>query len=621
MTEPRQADSALQQTGPQRRPTAAAAQIETSLESTLRRQHLQHLRVALVALTLGRLASRPGPWNIWGLDPSIMNAVVICLILTLLAMTWHRNANPNALGLMGVALLVVGVMPKATGLGGLSNDISFISLASLMVWAPTLVAPQHMRAVLIFASCAVVGTAILEQLGVTDKLVARGGGTWEPASFGQAVALLYLGLGTFLLIARLVTTQALLREETSRALRAEAAESRFLANMSHEIRNPLNGMMGLLRHMSVDSDIHRIHQDSKDALMAADVLLRVVNDALDFKSLESGALRLRPEPTDLHKLVKSLGSFISSWADDTAIEWCKQTNAEPLPQFVLCDGVRIMQIAWNLVSNAFKFTHSGSVTTNASYNYSNGTLRFEVTDTGPGMSDDVVAELFKPFHQSDARKKANFGSTGLGLAITKQLVEQMGGTITVSSTPGVGSAFTVIVPMPITQGPAVSCALIDPHTDNSAAGRWPNRATSAEVLVTPLTGHRLLVVDDDIINLKAARRGLEMVGAEVVLASSAQEALHQLAKTHIDAVITDISMPGMDGEDLLAAVQRTHPELPVAALTGNVLAADVERYLNLGFATVLEKPLDPRRLSELGQIISGSTVAETLPAASLKHET
>lgn len=373
---------------------------------------------------------------------------------------------------------------------------------------------------------------------------------------------------------------------------AREAESRFLSNMSHEIRNPLNGVIGMLNELQHSS---RLDDDDRATLAAArassDQVLRIVNDILDLKKITEGKLELNIESVDLHKLARDTSPTAEKFAATKGIQYINNTPNPNSPRFVMLDLQRFTQVLFNLTANALKFTESGSVTFDGYYQ--EGQLILKITDTGIGMTPEQAQNLFKRFVQADSGISKKYGGTGLGLAITGELVELMGGTIDVQSEPGKGSVFTVSIPAPV---------------DEERERRWRSGETrdadSASQQHVALSGLKILCVDDSSINLKVLSRPLQRAGATVEAVLSGAEALEQLDSNGFDLVITDISMPEMDGEALLEHIRERHPDLPVIALTGNVLQSDVQRYESLGFNGVLAKPLEvPLLLGKVSELL------------------
>lgn len=380
------------------------------------------------------------------------------------------------------------------------------------------------------------------------------------------------------------------QQDYARLRKAQEAESRLLSNMSHEMRNPLNGMLGLLHNAIEESDPQLIKSQLQTALVAGEQLHKIVDDILDIKKMEAGEFKLVNEPFDYLSLGESLRRLIGGLAAQKNIDIQFELGSDRFPRFVIGDKVRITQIVHNLLGNAIKFTpENGCVITTQSYDYDTETVTFKVQDSGIGMTPETMSILFTRFKQADDGSTKQHQGTGLGLAITKRLLDLGGGTIEVESEPGEGSTFTVKAPLPV-----------DWERENA----WLEGKVAEVTPVTPAAAPvirdvRVLCVDDSRINLKVASRPLIKAGAQVEAVLSGKEALALLESRDFDIVISDISMPEMDGEELQQHIRQIRPELPVVALTGNVLEDDVERYLANGFVAALAKPLDVDRLFEV----------------------
>lgn len=381
----------------------------------------------------------------------------------------------------------------------------------------------------------------------------------------------------------------------NRAEHALLAESRFLSNMSHEIRNPLNGVLGMVSHALDETREPAIKDMLETASAAGGHLLSIVDDILDFKKIEEGEFTLASESFDFHEASRLMRQIYLRNAKDHGVDFEFASNLADLPRFVIADRKRLTQVLMNLISNAIKFTpEGGKVTLSSSYGHHQQTLRFSVQDTGLGMSADTLAHLFERFKQGNDGTTKQFKGTGLGLAITKELVNLMGGSISVESAPGEGSTFVVEVPLKIDEDRE---RLQDERAEATAA------ITAMEHI--DLRGIRVLCVDDCNINLMVLDKPLRRAGADVTLANSARQALSLLSSDRFDLVLTDISMPDMDGEEMYRRLIASGSDVPVVAITANVLRADIERYMSSGFAATLPKPIHAKRLigivSEFGK--------------------
>ena len=364
---------------------------------------------------------------------------------------------------------------------------------------------------------------------------------------------------------------ARVRELAERAEAASRAKSTFLATISHEIRTPLNGVLGVAELLSST----RLSGEQQDLLgtisEAGQSLLAVIYDVLDFSKIEAGQLRLDSAPFDLREVVETVGQLFVAGASEKGLAldvgWPAQAH-----RCYLGDAVRLKQVLSNLVSNAVKFTPEGRVRIEVEVNGGpeRGDLMLRVVDTGIGLTHEQASRLFLPFSQGDASTTRRFGGTGLGLVISRRLVEAMGGTIGLESEPGRGSTFWVRLSLPIS-------ALVPESSPTSPGG------------TVRFTG-RVLVAEDNPVNMLVARRMLTKLGIEVLEAKDGQEALALLETTTVNVVFTDLHMPEVDGYALAKALRSKGITTPIVAVTANVIPEDRARCLAVGMNDSVSKP-------------------------------
>ena len=391
-----------------------------------------------------------------------------------------------------------------------------------------------------------------------------------------------------------------LREARTEAEAASQAKSAFLANMSHELRTPFNGMLGMLALL--DSD--RLDAEQADYLRtareSATHLLDLLNDILDISKLESGRLDIVPHALDFHRLLRDVQALMALSAEAKGLTLRVQVAPE-LPPWVMADGKRLKQILFNLMSNAVKFTDAGEVSLTVSTRPAPADalgaepmheLRFEVRDTGIGMSDGMRARLFQRFSQGDDSTSRRFGGTGLGLEISRSLARMMGGDITVDSQPGTGSVFTLSLDLPGARPDRLE-ALVAPaalvtsaRTDGHDAGE----------------GLDLLVADDHPVNRKFLTILLRRMGHRVRLAGNGAEAVALVKAQVPDLVFMDVHMPVQDGLQATRAL-RAEPApvsgVPIVALTADAFADTRQRVLDAGMNNFLSKPVQPDDIEAL----------------------
>ena len=403
-----------------------------------------------------------------------------------------------------------------------------------------------------------------------------------------AALLALLGIGGVALTIYQRRISRRLREAQERAEAANRAKSSFLAVMSHELRTPLNGMLGLAQVLRGDSltPVQREHVDL--ILDSGDTLMVLLNDILDLSKIEAGKLEIAPTPGDLVQTCARLIGGYQPTAREKDITLAFRVEGKP-PGPLLFDAVRVRQCLTNLVSNALKFTNGGSVEVvlSCAPDLVSGRqrVRLQVLDTGIGMNEATLAKLFGAFTQADASTTRNFGGTGLGLNITRRLVEMMGGEIVAESREGQGSVFTIEI-------------LADAAT-NAAPTREPALdETPEEPSFTALQGRKVLVVDDHPVNRRVIRLFLTPFDCELIEVENGLQALEALDREVVDIVLMDVNMPVMDG---LEATRRLRADprfarLPVIALTADVMSAQIRTCLDAGTDAHVAKPIDLRNL-------------------------
>lgn len=442
-----------------------------------------------------------------------------------------------------------------------------------------------------------VGLVML--LSVVDaRIQAAFPASATPGEYGVHLILVAVAMVSLVVARETAVEKARNEAKSHNEARAQAeasneAKSAVLASMSHEIRTPLHGILGNVELMLGDTQNEALRSRLRTVQSSGELLLSIIEDVLDVARIESGFITLRPASVRPRDLVYNVLEMLYARAAQQSVA---VQAGEVIPgdaEWVALDPQRTRQVLLNIVGNAIKFTPPGG-SVQVSSVVRGGLWSVTVRDTGIGIPDEKLQAIFEPFVQVEGRTQRRHGGTGLGLSICRHLVKQMGGTISVQSTEGVGSTFTVAIPVEAVPAPAHEDGAETP-ADSAVSSASPS---PSEVPASPLT---VLVADDNPVNRQVLDAMLQRLGHRVVLAVDGQDAVAQCRQQPVDCVLMDIEMPVLDGLSA-TRVLRAQPitaGIPVFAVTASVLPEDRARAEAAGMTGFVPKPVRSRDLSAL----------------------
>ncbi len=560
-------------------------------ERVVRLTDIMHTRRGQVRFRLGIAAAVIVFYSAsLGLRTTMIWAVVYGVLQLFEALVFTRTATRRlvesrvgyvgALALITLNLTVFGALamiwPFASGPWGVTNAAFLLAGAMLNSVLTTQVSYAAFRASIIPLSIYAAALPFLSLYIRASPDVALG------IAVG-ATLLVFSVVKLWREAHRIRIAEKIARADAERR-RAEAeaaveAKSAFVAMVSHELRTPISAILAGAGELErISGGVGRSH--ARLISDAGDMMRTLLNDLLDLAKLDAGRMSVETVPFDFRALMADQMRFWRAEAMKKNVA-LRLTGARSAPAWVAGDPTRIRQVLNNLLSNALKFTDTGSVTVSlegCSADDNRRTLKIAVTDTGSGMTPEQMERLFQPFEQAELSIARTHGGTGLGLVISRELVRMMGGDIAVESVHGAGSTFTATLVVQPAEAP---------HTE------------AIESAVGTTQTLRILIVDDHEVNRRAISLMLEPLGAEVTLAVSGSEALERLAVQPLDIVLMDVNMPDMNGREAverLRALAGPNRSIPVIAVTGATEASDIHACLAAGMNDWVAKPIDAGQL-------------------------
>ncbi|MFD2999977.1 ATP-binding protein [Pontibacter toksunensis] len=419
--------------------------------------------------------------------------------------------------------------------------------------------------------------------------------SWNARAVAKETSMVLLLIGIFGLVAGVAFIILILRDITrsnnyktklikaqKEAVQLARAKEAFVANMSHEMRTPLNVILGFSQQLRHTPLLPQQEEHLQAVNGAGEHLLHIVNDVLDLSKIEAGKLHINHTTFSLKQMLKEVEQAFALKASSKRVHFLFRAD-ETIPDTLQGDALRLKQVLFNLVDNAIKFTHQGQVLVGLrlkSIRRTRVVLSIAVSDTGIGIPEDRIQDVFGEFNQADSSILRKYGGTGLGLSISRKLVEMLGGTLSLHSVVGKGTTFTFVLPLQVSKE------------------ALPVAPDIAPAQSTTFQGLKALVIDDDAYSRKLCELILSRWGMQVYLANDGKEAMDQVQQHQFDVVLTDIQLPGVSGKTVARNIRRHDKEVPILALTANILSNEEGFYDNTAITGHLLKPFTEQELHQ-----------------------
>ena len=515
--------------------------------------------IAPIFFAWSHFGMRPAPG--WWRSTELLTAVLACVALAGLMQFESDLVTPNARLLLVSAPVIIWLAMRTFSFES-ALATALVGLVSLTAASKTLsIDNQALLETQLFLCMYLVGAHLIQAL------------LHQQTSLNQR-----LSEQSTELELRVRKRTAELEEARAKAEAADEAKSEFLANTSHEVRIPLNAILGMAEFLAQSKLDVEQQEQAETIITAGRSLMAVLNDVIDLSKAEAGKLQISAVPTNIEGFTRQITALWRPAAVEKGLDFKLKVSPQ-VPAQLLFDNQRLLQCVSNLLSNAIKFTESGVISVAISaelHRQDKLRLAIQVTDSGIGMSESAQQKLFRPFEQLDASISRRFGGTGLGLAITRNLARLMDGEVSVSSSLGIGTTFTLTIEAEALTGETIKL----------------NSNSATEQLLP--TGLRVLLIEDNVINRKVAMGHLKKLGCTFTEAEHGAIALEKLEQKPFDLVLLDVHMPVMDGIETIGRIRSAASDwasIPVIALTADAMIEDRKRLLELGMDGYASKPI------------------------------